>query len=57
MNSNDQIEKFEIIEQALLESISGGRFDVSGFSTCKFGCGVDLCSITCSTVTTKPTQA
>lgn len=46
-NPNDQ-EKTEIIEQALLESIGGGRFDTSQISTCAFGCGIKLCSITCT---------
>jgi hypothetical protein len=54
MNNPNQTERFEIIEQALLESVSGGRYDTSGFSTCAFGCGVDLCSITCTTPTRTP---
>jgi len=57
MNKPNQTEKFEIVEQALLESVSGGRYDTSGFSTCAFGCGVDLCSITCTTPTTTRPKA
>lgn len=52
---NNANEKNEIIEQALLESVSGGTYDVSGVSVCKLGCRVNLSAITCSTPTpTKP---
>ena len=51
MNSNpSQNEKNEIIEQALLESIGGGRFDTSRIPL-PGDCYIPLCSITCSTET------
>lgn len=51
---NNPNEKNEIIEQALLESVSGGTYDVSGVSVCKFGCRVNLSAITCTTPEPKP---
>ena len=54
MNNPNQTEKLEVIEQALLESISGGTYDVSGVSVCKLGCRVNLSAITCTTPAPKP---
>lgn len=51
MNETNRDEKQEIIEQALLESVSGGTYDVSGVSVCKLGCRINLSAITCSTPT------
>ncbi len=48
-NPNDKNEKNEIIEQALLESVSGGTYDVSGVSVCKLGCRINLSAIACTT--------
>ena len=49
MNNISPNEKYEIIEQALQESVGGGAFPVCGFSCHLFSmdiCNIEVCSFT-----------